>query len=250
VPYDAPGQRVEVTYDGGADGETPIFTNRFAVVDNKVLLLTKTGQPDRFVRPDSEEISQIAPGEVCTGFQGGVHEVLLQGLLSAVSVGDKLWIDSISNAIFTAAGGGAGAANEVQSVKVEGSGGFWSPKVLGEVVKLKWNATKEEVQLALEATDAINPGDVVVTGGPGNVGGTTPYIFTFGGRFADTDVAAITATDELTGGEEKVTITTSTPGAASADAVFPLGVVDEIDPTRNPHVARVNANALNAFMAV
>lgn len=256
MPYDAPGKRKEVIYDGGANGETPLHTNRFAVVDNKVLLLTKTEQIGRYIDPTTDAAIFIQPNELCVGFQGGVHELALDGALTHVSRGDKLWIDSETNEVLTSGGGGAGGTpkNEKQSVKVEGTGGSFK---LGwvdpdgnadETADIKFNASAAEVQAALEATDNINPGDVTVTGGPGNEAGSTPYVVVFGGRFADTDVAQLTATDTLTGGEEKVTVTTTEAGAGSSDVAFPLGVVDEIDASRTPHVARVDTSALHAFI--
>lgn len=256
MPYDAPGRRIEVAWPGGSDGKTAIRTNTFAVVDNKVLLLTKTEQLDRFVRPESEEATFIQPGELCVGFHGGIHELGLDSALGlgAVTRDDKLWIDSQTNAVLVSPGGGTGGANEVQKVQVIGTGGGF--KLLwvdpdgntNETATIKFNASIGEVQAALEATASIDPGDVTVTGGPGDLTGTTPYTVAFGGRYAKADVAALTATDTLTGGEEKVVITTTTPGVASGDEVYPLGVVDEIDATRTPHVARVNTDAWHAFI--
>lgn len=253
MPYNAPGQRVDLVWDGGADGKTSIHTNRFAVVDNKVVLVTKTGQIDRFVRPDSEEAISIAAGESFVGFHGGVHELILDGTLGLgnISKGDKLWIDAATDAVLTAGGGGTGGApaNEKQSLKVQGTGGNFKLAFEGaETANIKFNASAAEVQAALEALATINVGDVTVTGGPGNEAGSAPYVVLFGGRFADTDVAAITATDTLTGGEEKVTVTTTTAGAGSSDTALPLGTVDEIDATRTPHVARVNTDAWHAFI--
>lgn len=254
MPYNAPGQRVDLIWDGGADGKTSIKTNRFAVVDNKVVLVTKTSQPDRFVRPDSEEIISIAAGEPCVGFHGGVHELILDGTLGLgnVSRGDKLWIDSATDAVVTAAGGGTGGApaNEKQSLKVEATGGTTKLTFEGQqTTAIKFNASAAEVQAALEALANINVGDVAVSGGPGNETGTTPYIVLFGGRLGDTDVAAITAdSTALTGGNHTVVISTTTAGAGSSDTALPLGTVDEIDATRTPHVARVNTDAWHAFI--
>jgi hypothetical protein len=258
MPYDAPGKRVNVVWHGGADGKTPIHTNSFAVVGNRVGLITKVIQPDRFVRPTSAEISEIQPNEEAILFQGGVHELALAGALGlgGVSRDDKLWINTLTSAILTAAGGGTGGApaNEKQSAKVQGTAGSFklawtSPDgTVAETANIKFNATAVEVQAALEALANINVGDVTVTGGPGNEAGSTPYVIVFGGRFADTDVNAITATDTLTGGEEKVTVTTVTAGAGSSDIALPLGVVDEIDATRTPHIARVDLNAWQCFI--
>jgi hypothetical protein len=256
MPYDAPGQRIEVTYDGGADGKTPIATNSFAFLDNKVLLLTKTGQLDRYVRPDSDEATQIQPGELCVGFLGGVHELAMSaGQLSSFAQGDKLWLNTTDNTIVQSAGGGTSGsdANEKTSFKVQGTGGTFQI-VLNHLLgapstgKIKFNATTDEVREALEAVDGIEPGDVVVTGGPGNEAGSAPYVVEWTGQFEKTDITAPTATDELTGGEEKVTVTTSTAGAGSTDTVVPLGVIDEIDTSRDPDVAKINSSALHAFI--
>lgn len=257
MPYDAPGRRCEVVFPGlGVGHATPIRTNSFAYVDSKVLLLTKTQQLDRFVRPDSAEAIEIQPGETCVGFEGGVHEVDCAGALASIARGDKIWIDTNTGALLTSAGGGTGGspANEKQSAKVQGTGGSfklaWTDPTgnADETANIKFNASAAEVQAALENLSNLDIGDVTVTGGPGNEAGSTPYVILFGGRFADTDVAQITATDTLTGGEEKVTVTTVTAGAGSTDTAVPVGVVDEIDATRAPHKARVNTNAWQAFI--
>lgn len=257
MPYDGPGKRVEVVFPGmGAENKTAIDTGSFAYVDNKVLLLTKTAQLSRFVEPTSLAATQIQPGELCVGFLGGVHEVLVQGALANLHKGDKLWIDTTTQALLTSGGGGTGGApaNEKQSLKVEGTAGnfklAWTDPQgnAAETGNIKFNATAAEVQAALEALSNINPGDVTVTGGTGDELGTKPYVVLFGGRFADTDVNAITATDTLTGGAEKVTVTTSTAGAGSSDVAVPVGVVDEIDTSREPPRARVDTNAWQAFI--
>ena len=251
--YDAPGQRVEVIFPGlGAEKLGAIDSSSFAFVDNKVLYLVKTGQPTRWDRPDSSAVTQIQPGERCVGALGGVHEVACEGALASLAVGQKVWINATDReTLLLAAGGGTGGsdANEKTSFKVEGSGGTWRIiTAFGTTAKLKFDATTKEVREALEALDGISPGDVVVTGGPGSVGGGTPYVVEWTGQFEKTDVVAPTADDELTGGEEKVTVTTSTAGAGSTDVSVPVGVVDEIDASRTPHVARINANALHAFI--
>jgi hypothetical protein len=257
MPYDGPGRRVEVVFPGmGTNHEEAIPTNTFAFVDNKVLLLTKVEQLGPFVDPTTALVSHIQPGELCVGFQGGIHEVALVGALANAAKGDRLWIDTATQAIITSGGGGTGGspANEKQSVKVQGTAGNFKlawvnpANEAGETGNIKFNATPAEVQLALEAMPNIEPGDVTVTGGPGNEAGSAPYVVLFGGRYADTDVAQITATDTLTGGEEKVTVTTTTAGAGSTDTAVPVGVIDVIDATRNPHIGRVDCNAWQAFI--
>jgi len=74
------------------------------------------------------------------------------------------------------------------------------------------DATAGEVQTALEALSNINPGDVIVAGGPWPA---TPITVEFTGQYAQSDVAAITAVDDFDAGE--VTITTPTPGSAPTE---------------------------------
>ena len=250
--YDQPGSRVPVTNDTGA----PIANGAPAYIGGHVGFVEKNTQLDRWVKPGSEEATHVMEDETCVVFVTDVHELELSGALANVSVKDRLWFDTATQEVVTSAGGGEGGSpkNEKQSVKVEGTAGnfklAWVDPlgVADETANIKFNATAAEVREALEALDTINPGDVVVTGGPGSESGGTPYVVEFGGRFADTDVAQLTATDTLTGGEEKVTVTTSQAGAGSTDAVMPLGVVDSIDTSRSPHVARVNTSDLKPFL--
>lgn len=73
---------------------------------------------------------------------------------------------------------------------------------------IAFNASAATVQTALESLSNINPGDVVVTGGPL----PATITLTFGGAYAGTDVPQVTvAPTGLTGGT--VTVATSTAGA-------------------------------------
>ena len=248
--YDQPGSRVHVTNDTGV----ALPNGAAAYIQGHVGFIEKNTQLDRWVKPGSEEATHVMPNETCVVFVTDVHELALAGLLANVGVGDKLYIDGDSQTVLTAPGGGEGAANEKQSVKVQGTGGFFKLTIPvfedpAEQFKVKWNVTAAEMQAIVNALLGIEPGDVVITGGPTDEAGTNPYIFTFGGRLADTDVAAITSdVTELTGGEHKTTITTSTAGAGSVDTVMPLGVVDAIDTARTPDVALVNLSDLKPFI--
>jgi hypothetical protein len=248
--YDEPGGRVRVQNLTGK----AIPNGAPAYLGGHVGFVGKNTQLDRWVKPGSEEATHVMDKEWCVMFVIDKHELALAGLLATASVGDKLFFDGDSQEVVLAAGAGASAANEKQSVKIEATGGTskWTVPVFEDPAeqtgKIKWDATAKEVQEALDALPGLNPGDVVVTGGPGDATGTTPYILTFGGRLADTDVAATTVdTTELTG-EKKATITTSTAGAGSADTVMPLGVVDVIDTSRSPSVALVNCSDLKPFL--
>jgi hypothetical protein len=80
----------------------------------------------------------------------------------------------------------------------------------GETKLLPFDATAAEVQEALEKLKeggkAIGPGNVVVTGGPGDATGSKPYVIEFTGALADrylgSEVLAI-GEQELTEAEEK-----------------------------------------------
>lgn len=74
---------------------------------------------------------------------------------------------------------------------------------------IAFNATAAAVQAALEGLPNVDPGDIVVTGGP------LPGVITltFGGRYAGRNVAEVVVTPTgLTGGV--VTVTTTTQGGA------------------------------------
>ena len=58
---------------------------------------------------------------------------------------------------------------------------------------IPYDASAATVQSALEAFTGIDPGDVSVSGGPGDLGATSPYEIAFGGALAGTDVPDISA---------------------------------------------------------
>ncbi len=117
---------------------------------------------------------------------------------------------SVSGGLITDAG-----TNEIQSLKVQATGGTWKLTFEGkQTAAIEWNATAAKVKAALEALANIAKGDVKVTGGPGDEGGTKPYVVTFEGGYADKNVGSLVAdATALTGGEHKITVTTSTAGA-------------------------------------
>lgn len=117
---------------------------------------------------------------------------------------------SVSGGLITDTG-----TNEIQSVKVQATGGtFKLTFETKQTAAIEWNATAAKLKAALEALTNIAKGDVKVTGGPGDEGGTKPYVVTFEGAYADKNVGSLTAdATALTGGEHKVTVTTSTAGA-------------------------------------
>jgi hypothetical protein len=111
----------------------------------------------------------------------------------------------------------AGRVNEVQRVTVDATGGNITLKFDGETTaNISATATAAAMQTALELLSNVQPGDIVVTGGPGDSGGTTPYLLTFGGQWAGKNVPAVVATGvSLTGGGSTVVVATVTAGGST-----------------------------------
>ena len=104
---------------------------------------------------------------------------------------------------------------EVQELAVDATGGTFPVTFDGETTdpELDFDATGEEVQEAVIAAAGLDDGDLVVTGGPGDAGGSTPYVFTFATRLGN--VGQITSSgSNLTGGASTATPSTTTPGVA------------------------------------
>jgi len=82
-----------------------------------------------------------------------------------------------------------GFTDEQWEIIVDAGSGSWEIDFDGNITApIVYNASAYDVQVALEALPNIDLGDVVVVGGPGNVGGTTPYYLTFTGQYAGVDV--------------------------------------------------------------
>lgn len=114
-------------------------------------------------------------------------------------------------------------ADEVQHIQVKATGGEFTVTFDGETTaKVAWNVSAANLQTALLALPQLDAGDVVVTGGPGDEKGTTPYVLTFGGAYEGINVPEVTADDEkLTIGEAagSATVSTVTVGGSATTAV-------------------------------
>lgn len=111
--------------------------------------------------------------------------------------------------------------SESVSLAIDATAGTFTLSVQGQTTAaIAFNATAQAVQDALELLAAIDPGDIVVTGGPGNAGHTTPYVLTWSGKYAGLDAPPITASGaSLTGGAATAVPTTTAGGGES-----PVGV--------------------------
>jgi hypothetical protein len=110
----------------------------------------------------------------------------------------------------------APGTSAVQSIKVDGTSGtfgliFDGVKIAKTVLAFNITAQKLEEEL-ITHIPGLNDGDINVTGGPGNSGGTKPYVVTFIGTLANQPVPAFTAESELAGGGAAVTISQTVAG--------------------------------------
>lgn len=135
--------------------------------------------------------------------------------------------------------GAAKGASEVQTIGLgAASAGSITITFAGQTTaSIAFNAIASVVQSALVALSNVDPGDITVTGGP------FPGVMTltFGGQYANVNVAQITATPTgLTGG----TVTINTSGAGSGD-VTPIGILRKgVDVSRGNTTGNVLISAM------
>lgn len=109
-----------------------------------------------------------------------------------------------------------GPMNEVQTVNLgAASAGTGTITVVGETTgNVDFDASVAEIQAAIDALIGVDPGDIVVSGGPWP---TTNITLTYEGKFAGLNVAQVTVDGtNLTG--ETITAATSQAGGAAASA--------------------------------
>jgi len=113
--------------------------------------------------------------------------------------------------------------NEAQKVSVDATGGGFTLTFNGQTtVLLAYNEDPSQVAAALNGLSTIGGvgGSVTVSGGPGDAGGTHPYLIAFGGSLASTNVSQLTANSgSLTGGAHTATVTTTVPGGVGAGGI-------------------------------
>jgi len=108
---------------------------------------------------------------------------------------------------------------EVQKVTVAATSGVYilsRPETFAETgafALLEPGATAELIQQELESPEIYGPGNVEVTGGPGDAGGTEPYVITFKGALAGRPLQLINARALALAG----TVTVSEVSKGSAD---------------------------------
>lgn len=111
----------------------------------------------------------------------------------------------------------AASPNETQTLTIDATAGTYTLGFAGETTAaIAFDATAAQVEAALETLAAFDVGDVSVTGGPGDSGGTTPYTVTFTGQYAGVNVPLLVATDvNLTGGGDDAAVAQVTAGGGA-----------------------------------
>lgn len=122
------------------------------------------------------------------------------------------------------AGGKAGdapAQSAKQSLTVKATGGQFKLGFQGKTTTdLKFDASAAEVQAALQDLSSVGPQGIVVSGGPGDEAGTTPYLLTFGAALKDSPqplVVATNGTTPLSGGSATAQVAGIQAGATGAE---------------------------------
>lgn len=99
--------------------------------------------------------------------------------------------------------------SEIVQIVVDATSGTWEATHDGNTTPaLAFDIDAFDLQTALEALASIGAGNVIVTGGPGDDGGTVPYTVTFTGDLFGIDVPDLTAASiDLAGGAASATAT-------------------------------------------
>jgi hypothetical protein len=255
MSFDKPGHRVTVTATRQHISGTP------CVEGNLVGWAEKTAQLDRFVRPDSADVTKIVSGEEFVIVIGGEHECPLTGGLSAGALGDKLYItDSAGDPV--SRDSGAGADEDVAAHLDTG--------VIANNNALTWTAEEPGVEGNSLSVTIVDPGGATASLSVDVDNGTDIIVSLARASSAITttanDVKAAVEEHDVAGSLVDVVDRSTSNGTGVMAAVaktnlaggidegetggdYPLGVIRQIDETRTPAVARVNTNAWQAFAA-
>lgn len=88
-------------------------------------------------------------------------------------------------------------ADETQNLRVRALRGTYTLALEGQSTgALPFDATASTIQTELEALPNLDPGDVSVSGGPGDLPGSTPYLISFSGARSHQDVPTLVSDDE------------------------------------------------------
>lgn len=113
------------------------------------------------------------------------------------------------------------ADNEIQTITVDAAGGTFTVTFdAEETAALDFDILAADLQTALEGLSTIGAGNVSVSGGPGDAGGTTPYVVEFIGDLAGANQAAMTTdATNLTGGAGTAVVATTQAGGGNGSSL-------------------------------
>ncbi len=157
--------------------------------------------------PSAERTASEASVAQSTPDCKGAHVVLD---VSAVDDVESVGLATVTQGLGTA---------EVQTITVDAGGGTFTITWNGQTTSaLAFDVSAADLETALDGLSNIADGDVEVTGGPGDVGGTTPYTLTWLARLGN---VASPTTDPalLTGGAGTATVGVTTPGTGPTNEV-------------------------------
>ena len=138
--------------------------------------------------------------------------------------------------------------NEVQRISVTGSpssGGSTLTYSGQTTASIAYNSTAANVKSKLVALSNIGPADIIASGGPLPA---TPIDIEFVGNLGGQNVAQMTVTDSITGGD--MTVTTTTAGVASDDTTEKAITVYPVDADGLPVSDEIKATVLAELEAV
>ena len=174
-----------------------------------------------------EALSSIGTGNIsCTGgpLPGTPIDYEFIGDLATTNVAEATVNDSLLKHKLETTTSGLGAQTEVQrfSATPAPASGTWTATYDGQTTSaMAFDISASAFQTALEALSNLAPGDVTVTGGPL---ATAPFVVTFGGTLANTNVVSMTAASSMLGAVPELTVTTTTTG------LEPLNEIQDIVP--------------------
>jgi hypothetical protein len=117
----------------------------------------------------------------------------------------------------TGKAGNNAATSAQQTLSVDAGGGQFKLSFQGKTTPdLPFNASAAEVQTALQALTSIGTGNATVSGGPGAVGGGTPYVITFAGALKESPqplIGTTPGTTPLSGGAASASVVNTTTGS-------------------------------------
>lgn len=140
-----------------------------------------------------------------------VHVALADGTYVAGQIISQLTATPGKFASYLPTASYSGAASEVNTLTITATGGSYQLDILGELTpNIAFNAVQATIQTAVNAALAAIPGAGTIT-----VSGTGPFVFTFGGAWANQNEIVIEpVVTGLTGGG--ATMVNTTPGASGA----------------------------------